>query len=1147
MTTGTAPPRIIDNRYVLDEDWREGGMARVYRAFDRRDHRSVAVKILARELNPDERLVNCVFDRERRSLERLRHENIVELLDGGRDPQTGEPYFVFEWVDRNLTEWLEAVPCAGWEDFAGRFGFPILEALVHAQQRNVQHRDIKPANILVTEEGVPKISDFGIAKITADIQPGATLAGHYTPPYLPPRGETSPSRDLYAYAVLVLTTLAGVNPASEEYEEDRYRAVADALERASVPEPIRDLLASCVSEDPDDRPKSAGALLGRLRVLHAEFAGAESPLTTHYLALTAAGRQGVLAALALSEELQVVPAIEEDLAGGFGISRYVENGKPQEGKFEIFGAVLRLIAVVDEATRDRLRIISARSLPPSLLEKRRERAYSGRISFKVGDPPNRVEAQNALVELQVALAEHADELSEQDRASEEERTFWTWKSTLKAKEQIEREREAPIKFNAVSVNGRRVTFGLVEPPPDDLLEEGRYRQVELPEGGYLGGEICEVAGGEVDLAVRYGDPHRLPLSGLLKVDTVASRTAIRRQEVALDALMYDRAVRPDLLQLLMKPERVSAPRTVDDLSLVHPDLDEPKKDAVRRALGSDDLMVVQGPPGTGKTTFIAELVVQAVRANPDARILVTSQTHAALDNVLERLARLEPALRLVRVARQEDPRVSAGVRDLLIDNVVTKWREDVVSRGRSFLKQWAKERGISERDVEIAILYEEAAAAATQIELLVAERDALQAELDALRNADEVAGTRERGRTTQLRLDAVDAEIASLENDAALVSQRLVKRKAVEAKELDRLSARELTARAHAAVGRDDPAFEECRSLLELLGDWHSRFGRGDEFYGAALLRAQVVAATCLGLQSFKGADVVEFDLCIIDEASKATATESLVPMVQARRWVLVGDQRQLPPFIEDALLRPDVLREHELSEGDIKETLFDRLLQHLPSSSLAVLSTQHRMVPEIGQLISECFYDDGLASLPGSRPTWHGQVLARPVVWLTTARDKQRFERSEGTSKSNSLEARAIRQLLVNLNFYAQHANDHLEVAVLSGYLAQITAVQRQISGSRDEWRNLTVECSSIDAFQGRECDVLIYSVTRSNQHGQLGFLREERRLNVALSRGRFGLVLVGDHVFARAAGDAGNPFRRVVDYIERHPDSCAITEVDV
>ena len=292
MSTGTTP-RIIDNRYILDEDWREGGMARVYRAFDRKDHRTVAVKILARELNPDERLVNRVFDREQRSLERLRHENIVELLDGGRDTLTGEPYFVFEWVDRNLTEWLEAVPCAGWDDFANRFGFPILEGLTHAHERQVQHRDIKPGNILVTEEGVPKISDFGIAKI----RPTSSLEQRSptTPrrPYVPPRGETSPSRDVYAYAVLVLTTLAGVDPLSEEYEKDRYGQWPMQWNGRLYLNRYGDLLASCVSDDPDDRPKSAGALLGRLRVLHGESRRRDcSRLRPTTSLLPRAGREG---------------------------------------------------------------------------------------------------------------------------------------------------------------------------------------------------------------------------------------------------------------------------------------------------------------------------------------------------------------------------------------------------------------------------------------------------------------------------------------------------------------------------------------------------------------------------------------------------------------------------------------------------------------------------------------------------------------------------------------------------------------------------------------------------------------------------------------------------------------------------------------
>jgi superfamily I DNA and/or RNA helicase len=335
--------------------------------------------------------------------------------------------------------------------------------------------------------------------------------------------------------------------------------------------------------------------------------------------------------------------------------------------------------------------------------------------------------------------------------------------------------------------------------------------------------------------------------------------------------------------------------------------------------------------------------------------------------------------------------------------------------------------------------------------------------------------------------------------------------------------------------------------LVRLLVDWHSRFGRSDEFYGAALLRAQVVAATCLGLHSFKGADAVEFDLCIIDEASKATATEALVPMVQAKRWVLVGDQRQLPPFVEDALLRRDILQEHELSERDIRETLLDRLIQRLPPACVAMLSTQHRMVPQIGELISTCFYDGELVSIPSVRPAWLAHVLEQPVVWYTTARSPKRYEVSVGTSRANSLEARTIKQLIGRLNFAATHAREPLNVAVLSGYLAQLTAIERQLAGERETWSSLQLECSSIDAFQGRECDILIYSVTRSNREGLLGFLREERRLNVALSRGRFGLVLVGDHVFARGAGDIGNPFRSVVEFIERNEASCAIAEVDV
>ena len=149
---------------------------------------------------------------------------------------------------------------------------------------------------------------------------------------------------------------------------------------------------------------------------------------------------------------------------------------------------------------------------------------------------------------------------------------------------------------------------------------------------------------------------------------------------------------------------------------------------------------------------------------------------------------------------------------------------------------------------------------------------------------------------------------------------------------------------------------------IELLGDWHARFGRGDEFYGAALLRAQVVAATCLGLQSFKGADVVEFDLCIIDEASKATATESLVPMVQAKRWVLVATSASC---LRSSRM-PSYGGTFSASTNLASATSERRSSTDCPSPAAEFAgSALHSApdVPEIGELISECFYDDGLAS----------------------------------------------------------------------------------------------------------------------------------------------------------------------------------------
>lgn len=103
---------------------------------------------------------------------------------------------------------------------------------------------------------------------------------------------------------------------------------------------------------------------------------------------------------------------------------------------------------------------------------------------------------------------------------------------------------------------------------------------------------------------------------------------------------------------------------------------------------------------------------------------------------------------------------------------------------------------------------------------------------------------------------------------------------------------------------------------------------------------------------------------------------------------------------------------------------------------------------------------------------------------------------------------------------------------------------MRRTIDAHLDTWTALRIDVNTVHEFQGREADVCIYSVTRSNVDNNIGFLRSEALLNVALSRGRDWLVIVGDHTFCRTAKDP-NPLRTVLEYIELHPGTCHLKEL--
>jgi len=402
------------------------------------------------------------------------------------------------------------------------------------------------------------------------------------------------------------------------------------------------------------------------------------------------------------------------------------------------------------------------------------------------------------------------------------------------------------------------------------------------------------------------------------------------------------------------------------------------------------------------------------------------------------------------------------------------------------------------------------------------------------------ASRKEEFEEFEEEIDILEKKTKALRDDQKQKAKRLQEITKIKSEELLRFSVKELEEQSKLLIDPNAPNAQLFQQLINLQTEWFEQFGRNDRFNIPLIKRSQVVAGTCIGVS--REIQDIEFDLCIIDEASKATATEVLVPMSRSKKWILVGDPKQLPPFKDEASRDTSFLEQYELDLEDIQETLFDRLLRTLPDECRKMLAIQHRMVEPIGKLISACFYDNQLSSSGPEIDKVLSKTFLRPVTWLTTSKLSNSHEQIANSSFNNSCEVTVIFQWLKQLNRVVGEAQKNYKIAILSGYAAQLKLLNRSLAAEQSSLQSLEIECNTVDAFQGRETDIIIYSVTRSNKDGKLGFLRDEARLNVALSRGRLGLVIVGDHYFCRT--QSYSPLYKVLHYIEQHPEDCILTE---
>lgn len=422
---------------------------------------------------------------------------------------------------------------------------------------------------------------------------------------------------------------------------------------------------------------------------------------------------------------------------------------------------------------------------------------------------------------------------------------------------------------------------------------------------------------------------------------------------------------------------------------------DPAFKLILKALAGEDLFFMQGSPGTGKTTAIVEIILQVLKSKPNARVLVCSETHVAVDNALDRLAKQSPPELMDSILRYPGFAITEFEYDRTPE-------ADAVSRADAL---WQKAYGAAPELTKH--LWETLEASKT--------------------HDDDVKVSRWQARN---------------------------------------------------------------------LADMH-----------------QVVGVTCNQIDHLIDSDTQMYDLAIVDECSKATMPEWLMAMCVAKKCVLVGDHKQLPPTFcsEEA----EVLGQmDEQKERLIRNGVIERLFENLPTELKGTLGKQFRMLPHIGHFISTHFYN---GQLEHHRTTTTHEF--QDFGWFTYTSGSMRVPEQQGQEKKiliNNLEVKIIMARLAEIHDRLKAAKaPRISVAVITPYRAQCKTLRTALAkyAFSDQ---LAVEVDTVDAFQGREADIVFFSFVRNT--GPATFYADDRRINVAISRARDAVYLVGDIDYIRS-----------------------------
>lgn len=1191
---------VINNKYSTMKKFPGGNMTNVYMCTDMsksiEEEGICVVKLFNKESN-DDTIQLKVFNREVESLQNLQHPNIITIIDKGFDNVNKAYFIVLEYFDgMALDKFLKIENNMLNEQDKFKIINQILDAIKYSHNKNIIHRDLKPSNILIDKDLNIKVIDYGVSKLKDTFYSDYTLKSYMSAKYASPEQkigiDITHKSDIYSLGIIIYEILSDSLISSE-------KSIQEVLNDDEIIKgAYKDILQKMVATKSSERISSVKEVLNffnkECKSSNEEF---------YYLGITTNVVKKLydLGYITIEDRYKAIQIIQNDIDSESFIEIGKRSNNDDEMKFNLYGKQFTLFCVIDRRTQNSFTATGLTVKYVGTHESNKDLAMP--VNFKWIIANRTIESTcydiNKLIEKIVIYSNQQQSIKNEELA--QKNLVDRWSKVLRLQRENLEKSKYTLRYKSFEVNN---SFSQIRVKLKENIDELPYiedqaltmtcksnihKQINV---GYFvdykDEEVVVNLNKSIDLEL-------IATSGELAVDIAKMEYALKRQEKALSTVKYNECVNLNLSKILINPKNAKNNNVFleSDVKFKSNNLDHSKRESVIKALQSEDIFLLQGPPGTGKTTFITELVSQILSKNTESKILISSQSNVAVDHALVKIKEVEPDISMIRVGRRE--KLSENVQGYMIEEYLEEWTNCVVQKSKDYLNEFKNQVQINEqvRDkynliLEIEKLQDKVVSLDNKIlenkvkldeinEKYFLVKDTLEeikrfsinvknkskqiidSNLNNLINnfmkdylnlGNEFLKNIDEANEISLSKSELEESITIIESDKEKILGDINAGKDIlDVK--DDFEYYDIKRDVDLKVKEKEVEYKKLSNVELIAKEWIERIGRGEDFFNEAVNSATIIGATCLGVANIASTASLVFDWVIIDEAGRATPPEILVPMVLGKRIVLVGDHKQLPPII-DRDLNDSNLEELNIKKYELEESLFEYIAENIDEECKQMLSKQYRMSPGIGNLIGDVFYDKGLESGIKFCDRNHGLKLwkNKSVVWLSTSRCKNKLEKKLGTTYINKCEIDVIFKTLKDIDEECIKQNIIKEIGIIAGYQAQKSSIKKEYESQyKSIFKKITVEINTVDAFQGRETDIILYSIVRSNKDGNIGFLRDMRRLNVALSRARELLILVGDHECVTKnrylQENYENPFAKVLEYIKKDSKSCELKGV--